>query len=74
MHACFNLPANLCADCYLRLMCSYMILQELLAQEGAQSSNSFNQEVDLDELMDVSLMVLLPSGILMQLLLFIRCT
>lgn len=26
--------------------------KELLAQEGAQSSNSFNQEVDLDELMD----------------------
>ena len=33
-----------------------MILQELLTQEKAQSSTSVNQEVDLDELMDVSLM------------------
>lgn len=31
-----------------------LMFQELLAQEKAQASKSINQEVDLDELMDVS--------------------
>lgn len=35
-----------------------MIVQEMLAQEKAQSSTSVNQEVELDELMDVSLVKL----------------
>jgi hypothetical protein len=33
-----------------------LMLQEILAQEKLKSSSSFNEEVDLDELMDVSLM------------------
>ena len=36
-------------------MCVMMIVgQEVLANEKAQSSNHVNEEVDLDELMDVS--------------------
>ena len=49
------MPIGMC----LMFQCvNVMILQDLLAQEKAQSSTSFNQEVDLDELMDVSLMKL----------------
>jgi hypothetical protein len=51
---------------------AYMMLQELLSQDKAQASSSINQEVDLDELMDVSLIVLLASSILMQMFLFIK--
>ncbi len=48
-------------------MCTSMILQEVLAQGKAQASSSVNQEVDLDELMDVSSIVILASGILLRL-------
>lgn len=54
------------------LTCAYMMLQELVTQGKAQTSSSINQEVDLDELMDVSLIVLLASGILVQMFLFIK--
>lgn len=42
------------------LMCtSVELAQELLGQEKAQASRSINQEVDLDELMDVSYLMCL---------------
>ena len=36
------------------LSCLLCIIQELMAQEKAQASATANEEVDLDELMDVS--------------------
>lgn len=56
-----------------------MMLQDLIAQGKAQPSSSINQEVDLDELMDVSLMLHLcyfciSLQLLLSLLLFnINC-
>lgn len=38
----------------LFLMCAYIISQEFLAQEKTQVSSSFNPEVFIDELMDLS--------------------
>lgn len=40
--------------CYILTPVSLLILQELLAEEKGRASSSVNQEVDLDELMDVS--------------------
>lgn len=49
----FDVCINLCRQTGLTCVLS-LVSQELLAQEKSQTSTAANQEVDLDELMDVS--------------------
>lgn len=54
----FHIPCLMFAfiyECPNRISCVHsLVLQELLVQEKSQTSAAANQEIDLDELMDVS--------------------